>query len=959
MSSNDQRLLAIVERVLETGVSPREACAEHPELLAEVNERLAAMRVLDATMETVFPSHRSGADRMRWLNRRSDRLPEIPGYAVESVVGSGGAGVVYRARHLTLKRPVAIKMLLAGAFAGANELARFRREAESIAALCHPNIVQVFDAGECEGRPFYTMEFMEGGTLAAKLGGVPQSAAVSATWGLTLARAVQAAHAHGIVHRDLKPGNILLTGEGTLKIADFGLARSMDGAGEESALTLEGARIGTPSYMAPEQATGSAGAFCPSVDIYALGAILYEMITGRPPFRGENPIETQRQVISDEPVPPTRLNSRTPRDLETICLKCLRKEPRLRYASASELADDVERFLKCEPILARPLGRAGRVMKWVKRRPAAAALVVVLAGGAAAAVGVGAWLQGVEQDRRTQSAVREASARDAITSAIAAIDRSRDQERWEEGQNALTEAQARLRDAHSEDIAARLRVCAENLRVARRLDEIRRSYPGPGESGYEFASAAVAIDELFSSLGLGAQADRAALAERVRSSPIREQLLAGLDNAAFLMLVNGGPRKPDDYLGVARLVDPDPWQAHFRDEAAWRDRDLLLKLVGEARSEDRRPPAHQLVIIGVLLAGLGENDETIRLLHEAHLRDPANFWINHELADAYTRARRPVEACQHRRAALAAQPMNYVLWTSLGVELNEAGLKEEAAHAYRKATELNPGYALAWRNSICQLVALDRLDEAHEALRVARQHNPTATELDYCLSPLVRAREYARACSWARAARAYEHHIRESGTSDGEVWFEYAAVLLLAGEAVDYERTVFQMMDQARTIGLRKYLASRAVTLAPSQPQRLSAASRLLREEVHPSSVEHWALTQRGAILLRAGDASAARACFLRSIDADPRTGAAVLNWLWLTIASAVRCDEREATEWLELSEDWFRAQGGRMPIDAPRISLHLHNWLEAHVLRAEAIGLVEVLRTHAAATRDGPGDAP
>jgi tRNA A-37 threonylcarbamoyl transferase component Bud32 len=299
-------------------------------------------------------------------------LPQISGYEVEAVLGLGGMGVVYKARQLRLNRPVALKMLLAGAYAGPGERERFRREAEAVAGLRHPNVVQVYDVGDADGRPFFTMELMEGGSLAQQLAGTPQPARQAAALLAKVAGAVEAAHQSGVVHRDLKPGNVLLAADGTPKVSDFGLARRLD---TEGGLTRTGAALGTPSYMAPEQARGDKGAVGPAADVYALGTVLYELLTGRPPFRAETEAETVLQVLSQEPVPPSRLNAKVPRDLETICLKCLRKEPRKRYGSARELAEDIRRFLRDEPIRARPVTAAEKLWRGARRHPVAAALL--------------------------------------------------------------------------------------------------------------------------------------------------------------------------------------------------------------------------------------------------------------------------------------------------------------------------------------------------------------------------------------------------------------------------------------------------------------------------------------------------------------------------------------------------------------------------------------------------------
>src|SRR4051812_36953998 len=328
-------------------------------------------------------------------------IPAVPGYEIIGILGRGGAGVVFKARQLALQRIVAIKMLQNWKHAGGKELARFRAEADVIARLHHPNIVQIYDVGEAAGRPYFVLEYIAGGNLAQHLNGTPQPARLASQFIEVLARAVQQAHANGVVHRDLKPANILLSSlddvppsatgqarnrkphskssplEGIPKIADFGLAKIAYGEREAQlhrSLTVTGDLIGTPSYMAPEQAAPS-GPVGPAADVYTLGAIYYELLTGRPPFKGETVLETVLQVMHTEPVPITDLQPNVPRDLETICLKCLRKEPLHRYATASELADDIERFLRGKPINARPPGTIEKVWRWVREHPVPSSLV--------------------------------------------------------------------------------------------------------------------------------------------------------------------------------------------------------------------------------------------------------------------------------------------------------------------------------------------------------------------------------------------------------------------------------------------------------------------------------------------------------------------------------------------------------------------------------------------------------
>ncbi len=310
----------------------------------------------------------------------ADRLPQLPGYEMQGIIGRGGMGVIYLARQLGAERQVAIKMILAvdpSTPVSPELYQRFRIESQALARLQHPNIVQVFEVGEYRGRPFFSMEYCPGGSLSARLkgsGGTPWDAYEAAALVRTLASAMKAAHRQDIIHRDLKPGNILLDAEGRPKITDFGLAKRLDDALSGQNLTASGAMLGTPSYMAPEQAGRTRQRIGPPADIYALGAILYQLLTGRPPFQGATPVETVFQVLQEEPASVRSLRPGIHPNLEAICLKCLQKDPLRRYPSAEDLADDLSRFLDGAPVAARRLTTLGGLGGVFQKNPLAAGL---------------------------------------------------------------------------------------------------------------------------------------------------------------------------------------------------------------------------------------------------------------------------------------------------------------------------------------------------------------------------------------------------------------------------------------------------------------------------------------------------------------------------------------------------------------------------------------------------------
>jgi WD40 repeat protein len=402
--TREERLDAVIAEylaALDRGqkVASEELLARHGDLALELQSFLANRDLMnrlaepDATLG--FPATEGTADEASGPAIESPTWPKDdsgvsqaqsagpPGYEILGLLGRGGMGVVYRARQASLNRIVALKMVLAGAHADPQRRARFYNEAKAVARLQHPNIVQIFEVSEHGSLPYYSMEFVENGSLAQRMDGTPWPVAKTVALVEALARAVQAAHQARIIHRDLKPANVLLTAQGTPKIADFGLAKWLD----QEAQTETGMVLGTPSYMAPEQAGGRSKEVGPPADVFALGVIIYELLTGRPPFRGPTPMDTYYQVLNADAVPPSQLQAKVPRDLETICLKCLEKEPSRRYADGAELADDLARFIRGEPVHARPISKAERTWRWCRRNPVVAALLaallVVFAGGLA------------------------------------------------------------------------------------------------------------------------------------------------------------------------------------------------------------------------------------------------------------------------------------------------------------------------------------------------------------------------------------------------------------------------------------------------------------------------------------------------------------------------------------------------------------------------------------------------
>jgi hypothetical protein len=514
------------------------------------------------------------------------RWPTVPGYEILRELGRGGMGVVYKAKQTALNRVVALKMIRAGTQAGSEELMRFKIEAEAVAALQHPNIVQIYEVGEYEGLPFFSLEYVDGGSLQKRMtdGLVPARQAADLVE--ALARAIHHAHQRGVVHRDLKPANILLASggrqppdgaeadpsggvrpplsEAVPKITDFGLAKRLRG---ESGHTGTGAILGTPSYMAPEQAAGRAREIGPACDIYALGAILYDLLTGRPPFRGDSVMETLKQVLDVDPVPPSSLQPGLPRDLEIICLKCLQKAPAQRYATAEALAEDLRRWRVGEPIRARATPAWERAVKWARRRPAAASLLAAAAVALLAVAADAVWYADHERRRADEEARLRGQAEREHEEATREEQRARGN--FRDAVDAIEELLEEAARHRPEDLPSLRGMYEDQLARAERF--FRRFLHEGGGDGAARREDALARTRL-------------AILERKRGRPERSLALCDEALAELEGLLQENPEQSD--LWTARVAvraergaalaaagrGPEALRADIETAAAWRER---------------------------------------------------------------------------------------------------------------------------------------------------------------------------------------------------------------------------------------------------------------------------------------------------------------------------------------------------------------------------------------------------
>lgn len=671
---SDELVIEIVEAISESSLALDEACERFPHLAHRIRKHLQAIQKLESELDVWLP--------VRLETKQSPTEFCLPGYDLFELVGQGGMGTVYKARQMSLNRTVAIKTLHSASMATLRERDRLVREAEAVASIDHPNVVKVFEVGESQGIPYFTMEYVPGPTLEARLSLGPLHPQLAATLVRQLARAVQSAHQQGVLHRDIKPSNVLMNEAGEAKLSDFGLARL---AKHTDALTETGAAIGTPRYMSPEQARGNSKCIGVESDIYSLGAVLFATLTSRPPFLAESNAELLSQVLYTDPISPSAIVRKIPRELSAITLHCLRKLPNERYASAAALADDLDRFLEGRATLAKPDTPLSYFTRIIRKHPIrslgafafflAALLIVIMQ------VQLAFERSSLHSQKQAEHARVIARGEALLNESFVALEAGR----WHEAERQIANATALVSPIESQ-LEEKFLAASRWAKLGNELETVRLNALNVANEQLDLTKAHDSYLGLFRSMGIDElRGEKTQFIEEIQASPISLTLIGALDHWSTCA--------PDEAevqwlaeLAMASDTRTREWRLTARKPSVFNDPVELDRVLNTAPTSNSAIP----YLMSIEVRKSCTEEDRLRFLKAVQRYAPHDFWINLRLANVLMFYGKTQEAIGYYRAAEAVRSDAAIVQNNLAVGLSTLNHYDDSIAHFRQAIALEP-----------------------------------------------------------------------------------------------------------------------------------------------------------------------------------------------------------------------------------------------------------------------------